>query len=780
MGKGCCRSAILAIVSAALVASIGVARQIVVTSVADSGTGTLRWAMGAAQSGDTISFDGQVFPAKAPATIYLRSELPPLGRGGVTLDGSDAGVIIDGSKVPGDWNNGLSISSDRNVVRGLQIVHFKGSGIAICSASYNTIGGDRGVGKGPLGQGNLVCANGIGIDLCDYGTGNVITGNLVGVQADGRTPSGNDCQGIWVENGVTNTQIGPNNIVAYNGCAGIEISGSQAINNMVTQDMTYGNAGPPLRVWQGANRGLLPPALATLDIADGLVQGIVGAGCRVEVFSSAAGGCDRYEGIAVADSTGMFALHLGAPLRGPNITLVAIDASGNSSPAASYMGLGRVVLQSGDTFPQTYLVPKPSWELKDNRIGSMWHLLWAGAPDGLELGDIEELPFFASYLGVKRFKLCINSGDSSSVHWDKQELQIDPLHDRFIDTLVSKGITVTMGLSFWDTAHRAAGWPPIPRFTNETDIQRYLEFVRFMVSHFKGRVECYELWGEPTIEGTIQWVRLSDYINLVRRAVPVIREIDPAARVVVGATDYLRFEHSREFMLGLVSSDVMNLVDVVSFHPLYSTTPEFSEDRKYYYDYPSLVQSLMSTARAHGFHGEFRADELIWRTPATAIPDQPWPHPSTERRAAKHYARGFITNLGLGIAVSQHGVEEWGGRSGAFEVVQNLATIMAAHTAIDIPASVDIKGVPVAKYGFRFPNGDLLFAVWNDGIPTDDDQGRPCTIRFPSLSATRLLGIDVLNGFEQELLFEQSENGIDVRGFSLKDYPILIRIVSRP
>jgi len=770
----------LAIVSAALVASIGVAREIVVNSVADSGTGTLRWAIGAAQSGDTISFDSQVFPAEAPATIYLRSELPPLKRGGVILDGSDAGVIIDGSSIPGDWNNGIQLYSARNVVRGLQIVHFKGPGITVCPGSYNTIGGDRSVGKGLVGQGNLLCENGIGVDLCGGGTGNIITGNLVGVQADGRTPSGNDCQGIWVENGGTNTQIGPNNIVAYNGCAGIEISGSQAINNMVMQNQIYGNAGLPLRVWQGANRGVLPPALATLDIADGLVQGIACGGCRVEVFSSAAGGCDRYEGVAVADSTGMFSLHLGAPLRGPNITLVGTDASGNSSPVAFYPVLGRVILQSGDTFPQTYLVPKPSWQLEDNRIGSHWHLLWPGDPDGLESADIEELPYFAAFLGVKRFRLSINSMDSSSVHWYKQELQIDPLHDRFIDTLVSKGIAVTMVLSFWDTAHRAAGWPPIPRFTNETDIQRYLEYVRFMVGHFKGRVQYYELWNEPTIEKTIQWVKLPDYLNLVRRAVPVIHEVDPAARVVVGGTDYLRYEHSREFLQGLVSSDVMPRVDVVSFHPLYGTSPEFPEDRKYYYDYPSLVQSLMSTARAHGFRGDFRADELVWRTSATTYPGWPNPILSTERRASKHYARGIVTNLGLGVAVSQLGVEEWYARGDSFRVVQSLATIMAGHTATDIPATVDVQGATVAQYGFLFSNGDLLFAVWNDEIPADDDQGRPCTIRFPSLSATRLLGIDVLNGFEQELLFGQSESGIEVRGFSLKDYPILIRIVSGP
>ena len=182
--------------------------------------------------------------------------------------------------------------------------------------------------------------------------------------------------------------------------------------------------------------------------------------------------------------------------------------------------------------------------------------------------------------------------------------------------------------------------------------------------------------------------------------------------------------------------------------------------------------------RAHGFQGEFRADELVWRSPSWAAPDQPWPIPSTERRAAKHYARGIITNLGLGIAVSVHGAEPWAGAGpDSSKVVQNLCTIMAGHSAVDIPAVVDIQGVPVAQYGFRFPNGDLLLAVWSDGIPTDDDQGRLCTVRLPALSTEKIVGVDVLNGFEQELVFQVSGGGIEVRDLSLKDYPILIRIV---
>ncbi|GAI26372.1 unnamed protein product, partial [marine sediment metagenome] len=157
-------------------------KAILVTSTADAGPGTLRQALLDARSGDTITFDPAVFPPSAPATIYLTSNLPSITQGNLTIDGSNAGVILDGSNISEDWVSGLEISSNRNTVQGLQIVNFSsGPGIHLCGgAQNNTIGGDRGIGSGPLGQGNLVGNGEIGINLCDDGTSfNTITGNLI-------------------------------------------------------------------------------------------------------------------------------------------------------------------------------------------------------------------------------------------------------------------------------------------------------------------------------------------------------------------------------------------------------------------------------------------------------------------------------------------------------------------------------------------------------------------------------------------------------------------------
>lgn len=322
-------------------------KTIVVTSTAGSGPQTLRQALLDAQSGDTITFDPAVFQPSAPVTISLTSGLPDISQGNLTIDASDAGVILDGSNIgttpktvmlddisltldggpnliansdfaaglghwrpwdeapgatrslnssdftslpnsyewssvahagesntvydttntsstfndwsyldgatvwmpvssgstaelrfwyrhggveatlhamfsdgheegigewwfdgqadwteavasqvlpanavavalalhnshPESWANGLSISSNGNTIRGLQIIHFPGPGITLVNGTQNnTIGGDRGVGAGPLGQGNLISANGnIGVYLSDASF-NIIRGNYI-------------------------------------------------------------------------------------------------------------------------------------------------------------------------------------------------------------------------------------------------------------------------------------------------------------------------------------------------------------------------------------------------------------------------------------------------------------------------------------------------------------------------------------------------------------------------------------------------------------------------
>lgn len=163
----------------------------VVSTNADAGAGSLRACLAAAVSGGTIVFDAAAFPPGSPRTIRLQSELPAMANGHLTVDGSSAGVILDGSQL-GAAGNGLTVFSNGNTIQGLQLINFSGAAVLVSGgASQNTIGGDRTQGTGPQGRGNLFQMGGIGIVFSGAGTSNnVAIGNFLGTSSDGMQLSG--------------------------------------------------------------------------------------------------------------------------------------------------------------------------------------------------------------------------------------------------------------------------------------------------------------------------------------------------------------------------------------------------------------------------------------------------------------------------------------------------------------------------------------------------------------------------------------------------------------
>jgi len=762
-----------------LLASLPVnAREIVVASTADSGAGTLRWALQTARSGDVITFDPAVFPPADPAVIYPQSELPPIEhpRHGITIDGSNAGVVINGQDVPGDWNNGLQLYTNMCTIMGLQIVNFTGSGITACSASQTRIGGNPSVGDAPTGQGNILGNNGIGIDLCSGGSGNVITGNVIGTDVSRIASWGNTVFGISIEDGVTSTMIGPANVLAYNHVA-MDIQGRGALGNTVTGNIFHESQLATVTLRNGGNLELRAPSVGLVDAAGGQVRGTACADCEVEVFALSADRWTSFEGVVTADAEGGFQFSKGGPLVGEAVVTLATDPEGNSSAMSAIFGTDRRIQVDSETMPEPF-VTYPSGTLDDNRIAVFTCAL---------LHPEYEPEVFPEYgildarhileLGVTRVRLSINNLDVDKIDWDTSEFEIKPEHDAFIDKLISNDISVTLNLSFWDKAYAAEGGRVRhPRFRSDAEIERYLDYVQFIVRHFRGRVDSYELWNEPTVRGCIMEVELPDYVELARHAIPIIKREDPEAKVIVGSISFAIYADAQEFLLGVLESDIMPIADAISWHPMYGTSPEYEYHRDYYYGYAELVREFRQIAEQHGFAGTFQGDELNWLTPDQSLPFalQPWPNEYSETQCAKYFARGVVTHLGL---VDSASVILLNNRPLVYGAIQALCTAMAGNESIDMPVAINVDHEgPVASCAFRYPNGDRILAVWTDVIAQDEDPGVPATVTFPDMTAGCVTGIDVLHGFEQELTFEVDNGDTIVRDLLVKDYPILIRL----
>jgi uncharacterized repeat protein (TIGR01451 family) len=163
-----------------------------------------------------------------------------------TIGGADKG---SGNLISGNGGDGIVLESDRNTVMSNQIgvaadgttaLGNAGSGVVV-SGQGNIIGGRA------TREGNLISGNGVhGVFLSSgLASDNLVLGNRIGTDADGKAALGNSGSGIWIE-GADNTIGGPlagcGNLISGNGpqhqgsgviAGGVVISGGFATGNVL-------------------------------------------------------------------------------------------------------------------------------------------------------------------------------------------------------------------------------------------------------------------------------------------------------------------------------------------------------------------------------------------------------------------------------------------------------------------------------------------------------------------------------------------------------------------
>ena len=250
---------------------------LIVNDAADPGDGTctvanctLREAIAASNASFGVPDVIHFAIGSGPQTISVASGLPTID-GPITIDGTTqpgfAGapiIEINGDAVaPGV--HGLFVSGAPNFVRGLVINRFRGNGIVLNVGSTNTVQGnyigtditgmtDLGnlqegilvnnsnnlIGGDTAAERNVISGNNLnGIRLFGAGsTGNVISGNIIGLAVDGVTDIGNGQDGVNLHSAATGNTIGGDttgerNIISGNDSDGVEINGMNTTNNAV-------------------------------------------------------------------------------------------------------------------------------------------------------------------------------------------------------------------------------------------------------------------------------------------------------------------------------------------------------------------------------------------------------------------------------------------------------------------------------------------------------------------------------------------------------------------
>jgi hypothetical protein len=728
---------------------------ITVISSEDSGSGTLRQALENVQDDDTILFAPTIFPPDSPITIFVSSgELPHIRASNITIDASNAGVILDGSQIAGDWIAGLQIvNSSDNKIMGLQITHFPGPGIAISGNSKNNIiGGDRSLGDGPFGQGNQISNNVIGIDISSSNsTDNTITGNMIGTDNEGADWLGNERYGVSISEGAHDNTVGPDNIIANNGgFGGVYFQRPDSESNTSYQNEVYANAV--------GKEKLTGPSIFEFDLSAGTVTGATCANCGVEIYSIGSDKEKIFEGEATADEFGVFTFNKDAAFTGTALTARSTDLHGRTSHF-QWLTSGtsaNIFFQEND-LPRVQTERKASGELIDNRIGTQFDSF--GLPE-----DFSDYTLIYNS-GVTRVRVSISGMEPELVNWEMSEIPIAPSHDDMFTRMADHGITVTYVLMFWDMETYPNGeGAPCARFKTEEEIEHYLEYVRYTVDQLKDRVDYFEIWNEPDIRNFCpKWIESVDYINLVKRTVPVIREVYPEAKIVVGGVSKMYYPDAYNYLLDLLESDIMPLVDVISWHPMYGESPE--EQAGYYNNYPAMVENIKTTAAANGFVGEYSADELSWSTSVVGGSYRAY----SALVANKYFSQSALMHLGSGINV---------GATGSYFILTNLSNAVAGAEPMNLPLELQSTLDNLVSYSFTMQDGDYLVALWTAGKAIDDENypGVETDITIPGITASEVMGTDIFFGMEQELETGTENGNLVINNLIVKDYPILLRI----
>lgn len=267
---------LLAVLSASLVigSPIAWAQSLFVTSTADSGAGSLRAAIGAANAdpdANPIIFDTTAL--SCPITIFvgsttLGSQLPALTGVGDTIDGSACGVTLDGSSAA-SGAVGLRVRASKITVRGLTVQNFPDDGIRVeppLNASNATV-------TGVVVSKNLIQNNLDGLRISGQ-TGPVNTGgNKVGATIANNALVGNRDDGIVVFGSTGSTGGHTVEVIISNN----SVRGSRGV-------VTGGTiTGDGIRVMGGTGDGSNNTVIATIshnDVRDNIDDGIgvVGAG----------------------------------------------------------------------------------------------------------------------------------------------------------------------------------------------------------------------------------------------------------------------------------------------------------------------------------------------------------------------------------------------------------------------------------------------------------------------------------------------------------------------
>lgn len=394
------------------------------------------------------------------------------------------------------------------------------------------------------------------------------------------------------------------------------------------------------------------------------------------------------------------------------------------------------------------------------------------------------------------------------VEREKGKLQLDARADEAITEAAQNGVNIIMCLDKgnWlyaphpkkkdrtrELMETYYDRPPEPIASPEY-LKGYLNYVRYMVQHFKNRVRYYEImneWHVPAV-GTVK-----KYVELAKATIPVIRKEYPEAKILPVSAGQL----DKDFIEGYLKEGLGPMIDVIPWHPFYHIDPEHS----HFVGYADEVRKFKELCESYGFKGEYMATEWTWSAPYPTPPwgQKPWAgqgstkgYSISELIKAKLAAQVTIKHVGLDVIslwneTFQTMLAHWSigllrntfsadpisptQPEAIYYVQRTLSTVLDDVRPKDFAVEYTNKGARLESWTFEYKNGGRLLAVWAMGRPQDKSKDTETDIIIKGIETERVIGIDILNGREQGLIASKKGDDTVVKEMLIKDFPILVK-----
>ncbi len=255
---------------------------------------------------------------------------------GVSIEDGSAENLVVQNRLNGNSRYGIFLqeTADQNTVRANDVMTNSDNGIYIRSSENlverNTVGQN---GKAGIA---LLIKSGSPAPSANQLISNTVTGNLAngidlrGAQQNeivGNSVAENTGDGIYLKDGAIQNSL-RNNCLCRNSGYGIEINGSDTVQNLWSRNQIYRNVRGGVGIGGGA---LLLPAPILTGLNGATVIGTSIAGATVEIYASSDAQGEYYLGHTLVGVDGTFQYTHPSDWPAANITAIVFDSSGNAS-----------------------------------------------------------------------------------------------------------------------------------------------------------------------------------------------------------------------------------------------------------------------------------------------------------------------------------------------------------------------------------------------------------------------------------------------------------------